>query len=151
MDKRARSRPWGPWASQPLSKPAGRAEVLRYRANLADVRDFTTTRARRAGLPPDRVTDLVIAVAELAANTLVHTSGPGTLTLWVTDDEVICQVQDEGQITDPLAGTIRPALDAPGGGRGLWVVHQVCDRVEIHTGPPGTTVRVYMRRESPGE
>jgi anti-sigma regulatory factor (Ser/Thr protein kinase) len=151
VDKRARSRSLGPWASQPLSKPPGSAEVLRYRANLAAVRDFTATRARRAGLQPARVTDLVIAVAELAANTLVHTSGPGTLTLWVTDDEVICQVQDQGQITDPLAASIRPAPDAPGGGRGLWVVLQVCDRVEIHTGPAGTTVRVHMRRESPGE
>ena len=120
--------------------------MLRYRASLAQVRKFTTARARRAGLPPHRVNDLVIAVAELAANTLVHTSGPGTLTLWITDDEVICQVQDQGQITDPRAGMIRPAPDAPGGGRGLWVVHQVCDRVEISTGQAGTTVRVHMRR-----
>lgn len=120
--------------------------MLRYRASLARVREFTTARARRAGLPPRRVNDLVIAVAELAANTLVHTSGPGTLTLWITDDEVICQVQDQGQITDPRAGMIRPAPDAPGGGRGLWVVHQVCDRVEISTGQAGTTVRVHMRR-----
>jgi anti-sigma regulatory factor (Ser/Thr protein kinase) len=120
--------------------------MLRYRASLAQVRKFTTARARRAGLPPRRVNDLVIAVAELAANTLVHTSGPGTLTLWITDDEVICQVQDQGQITDPRAGMIRPAPDAPGGGRGLWVVHQVCDRVEISTGQAGTTVRVHMRR-----
>ena len=120
--------------------------MLRYRASLAQVRKFTTARARRAGLPPRRVNDLVIAVAELAANTLVHTSGPGTLTLWITDDEVICQVQDQGQITDPRAGMIRAAAAAPGGGRGLWVVHQVCDRVEISTGQAGTTVRVHMRR-----
>jgi anti-sigma regulatory factor (Ser/Thr protein kinase) len=120
--------------------------VLRYQAGSGGVRDFTAARARRAGLPPHRVTDLVIAVAELAANTLAHTSGPGTLTLWATDGEVICQVQDQGQITDPLAGRVRPAPDAPGGGRGLWVVHQVCDRVEIRSGQAGTTVRVYMRR-----
>jgi anti-sigma regulatory factor (Ser/Thr protein kinase) len=144
-----RSRPSGPRARQPLTMPPEGAEVLRYRAGLAGVRDFTAARARRAGLPPNRVNDLVIAVAELAANTLAHTSGPGTLTLWVTDDEVICQVQDQGQITDPLAGRVRPSPDAPGGGRGLWVVHEVCDRVEIRTGQAGTTVRVYMRR-SPG-
>lgn len=74
-------------------------------------------RARRAGLPPPRVNDLVIAVSELAANTLAHTRGPGTFTLWVTDQEVICQVQDQGQIIDPLAGRLRPAPDAPDGGR----------------------------------
>ncbi len=120
--------------------------MLRYRASLAVVRQFTTARARRAGLPPRRVNDLVIAVAELAANTLAHTSGPGTLTLWATDDEVICQVQDQGQIIDPLAGRVLPAPDADGGGRGLWVVHQVCDLVEIRTGTTGTTIRVHMRR-----
>src|SRR6266513_95000 len=146
MGKRARPRASGFWVDGPLSTPPDDAEVLRYRAGLAQVRKFTAARARRAGLPPRRVNDLVIAVAELAANTLVHTSGPGTLTLWVTDDEVICQVQDQGQITDPHAGMIRPAPDAPGGGRGLWVVHRACDRVEIRTGPTGTTVRVHMRR-----
>lgn len=140
-----RSRSSGSWDGGPLSTPPDGAELLWYRANLAAVREFTAVRARRAGLPPRRVSDLVIAVSELAANTLAHTSGPGMLTLWVTDDEIICQVQDQGQITDPLAGTVRPASDAPGGGRGLWVVHQVCDRVEIRTGPAGTTVRVHMR------
>jgi anti-sigma regulatory factor (Ser/Thr protein kinase) len=88
----------------------------------------------------------VIAVAELAANTVVHTSGPGALTIWVTDDEVICQVQDQGQITDLQAGMVRPASDESGGGRGLWVVYQVCDQVEITTGQAGTTVRVHMLR-----
>ena len=146
MDRWARPRASGSWGDGPLSTPPDDAEVLRYRASLAQVRKFTTARARRAGLPPRRVNDLVIAVAELAANTLVHTSGPGTLTLWITDDAVICQEQDQGQITDPHAGMIRPAPDAPGGGRGLWVVHQVCDRVEISTGQAGTTVRVHMRR-----
>jgi anti-sigma regulatory factor (Ser/Thr protein kinase) len=77
---------------------------------------------------------------------VVHTSGPGTLTIWVTDDEVICQVEDQGQITDPQAGMVRPAPDAPGGGRGLWVVYQACDQVEITAGQAGTTVRVHMLR-----
>lgn len=146
MNKWARPRSSESRAGGPLSRPPDSAELLRYRSSLAGVREFTADRARRAGLAPRRVSDLVIAVSELAANTLAHTSGPGTLTMWVTDDEVICQVQDQGQITDPLAGRIRPDPDAPSGGRGLWVVYQVCDRVEIRTGPAGTTVRVHVRR-----
>jgi anti-sigma regulatory factor (Ser/Thr protein kinase) len=151
VNKWARPRSSESWAGGPLSSPPDGAEVLRYRASLASVREFTADRARRAGLAPRRVSDLVIAVSELTANTLAHTSGPGTLTMWVTDDEVICQVQDQGQITDPLAGRVRPAPDAPGGGRGLWVVYQACDRVEIRTGPAGTTVRVHMRRNPRSE
>jgi anti-sigma regulatory factor (Ser/Thr protein kinase) len=140
----------GPWSRQPLSTPPEESEILRYRADLARVRRFTAAWAHQAGLSPDRIRDLVLAVAELAANTLRHTSEPGTLTLWATRDEVICQVQDQGQIADPLAGTARPAPNAPGGGRGLWLVRQITDRVEIRTGPAGTTVRVHMRR-SPGD
>lgn len=134
------------WMARTLRMPPDDAEVLRYRANLAEVRKFTAERALRAGLSPDRANDLVIAVAELAANTLVHTSGPGTLTIWVTDKEIICQVQDQGQITDPQAGMARHAPDAPGGGRGLWVVYQLCDQVEISSGHSGTTVRVHLMR-----
>lgn len=141
-----RSRPSGPWAGRPLSTPPGGAEVLQYTTSLTGVREFTEAQAHRAGLPPHRVRDLVIAVAELAANTLSHTSGPGTVTCWFSDDEIVCQVQDQGQITDPLAGKVRPAPDASGGGRGLWLVHQVCDQVEIRSGQAGTTVRLHMRR-----
>jgi anti-sigma regulatory factor (Ser/Thr protein kinase) len=132
-----------------LSSPPGDAEVLRYRADLAGVRSFTAARARRAGLPPRRVGDLVIAVSELAANTLAHTSGPGSLVLWVTGSEVICQIHDLGEITDPLAGKLRPDPVADGGGRGLWVVHQLCDLVEIGAGPAGPTIRVHMQLSAP--
>ena len=128
-----------------LSNPPGDAEVLRYRADLTGVRSFAAARARRAGLPPRRVGDLVMAVSELAANTLAHTSGPGSLALWVTDSEIICQIHDLGEITDPLAGKLRPDPVADGGGRGLWVVHQLCDRVEIGTGSAAPTIRVHMR------
>jgi anti-sigma regulatory factor (Ser/Thr protein kinase) len=146
MDEWTRPRALRSWVAGTLSTPPDDAEAFRYQANLAEVRMFTAAQALRAGLPPGRANDLVIAVAELAANTLIHTSGPGTLTIWATDDGVICQVQDQGQITDPQAGMARPAPDAAGGGRGLWAVYQVCDQVEISTGQAGTTIRVHMLR-----
>jgi anti-sigma regulatory factor (Ser/Thr protein kinase) len=100
--------------------------------------------ARQAGLPDRRVGDLVIAVAELAANTMVHTSGAGTLGIWATANEVIGQVHDSGRIEDPLTGLLRPAPADLGGGRGLWVAHQLCDLVEIRTGRDGTQIRLHM-------
>jgi anti-sigma regulatory factor (Ser/Thr protein kinase) len=131
---------------RPLGDPPPGAAVLAYRDDLARVRAFTTRHAHRAGLPDRQVQDLVIAVAELAANTLVHTSSTGTLGIWVTTSEVICQVHDSGHIENPLTGRLRPGPADLGGGRGLWVANQLCDLVEIRTGRNGTQVRLHMRR-----
>ena len=133
---------------RPLSTPPATAEALTYRDDLARVRAFTASRARRSGLPPRRAGDLVIAVGELAANTFAHTSEPGTLTLWATDSEIICQVSDTGHITDPLAGRLKPDPAAAGGSRGLWVVQQVCDLAEIRTSAAGTAIRLHMHLNS---
>jgi anti-sigma regulatory factor (Ser/Thr protein kinase) len=134
--------------SPSLSKPPAAAETLTYDAEIASVRRFIATRARRAGLSPDRIEDLVLAVSELAANTLAHTDGAGTLLVWATEDYVVCQVHDSGRLPDQQAGGSRPDPDELGGGRGLWVVRQLCDRVDVRSGPDGTTIRAYMRLPS---
>jgi len=129
----------------PLSAVPASAAGLAYRDNQAEIRRFAAEHGRRAGLRPDRARDLVLAVGELAGNTLVHTGKPGTLAIWTGNGEIICQVQDTGHITDPLAGTRRPGPTDSGGGRGLWLVNQLCDLVEIRTGPGGTTIRLRIR------
>jgi hypothetical protein len=48
------------------------------------------------------------------------------------------------EVSDPLVGRRRPAQVA-GLGQGLWVVHQLCDLVELRTGADGTTIRLHMR------
>jgi anti-sigma regulatory factor (Ser/Thr protein kinase) len=63
------------------SSPPDEAEVLEYLADLAGARDFAAAWARRVGLTPHRVGNLVIVVGELTANTLAHTGGPGVLSL----------------------------------------------------------------------
>lgn len=132
----------------PLSPAPGDASMLTFRRNQSEVREFTATRARRAGLSPDRVVDLVIAVAELAGNTMLHTESTGQLAIWSTGDEIICEVSDSGHIADALAGTIRPDPAESGSRRGLWLVHQVSDLVQARTGSAGSTVRVHFRLDS---
>ena len=129
----------------PLPEPPPGAARLRYTANLRPVRDVVASHAAQAGLTPGRSTDLVLAVSEIAANTVRHTRNGGTLLVWRTPDCLICQIHDQGRITDPLAGQRPPALDVLGG-QGLWVVNQVCDLVEMRSGRTGTTVRLHMRR-----
>jgi anti-sigma regulatory factor (Ser/Thr protein kinase) len=130
---------------QPLAPPPGDASVIAFRADLAEARGVVSAEARAAGLSASRASDLLLAVGELIANTLAHTGGPGALTIWATGRALVCQVSDGGHITDPLAGQLRPGPAQEGGGRGLWVVHQLCDLVQVRSSAAGTTIRVHMR------
>ncbi|HEY0936363.1 MAG TPA: ATP-binding protein [Trebonia sp.] len=114
-----------------------------YTTNLSEVRALAEKEARAAGLPESRVVDFVIAVSELAANTVRHARSPGSLDIWRADGEVVCEIRDAGVITDPLAGSEPPPLGA-GGGHGLWLVRQICDRVELHSDSGGTVIRLHM-------
>jgi anti-sigma regulatory factor (Ser/Thr protein kinase) len=136
-----------PVCLRPLVPPPAHARRLGYDRNLRPVRALVAAEATRAGLSAAQCTDLVLAVGELAANTLRHTGAAGTLHAWHTAREVLCQVHDNGSIADPLAGFRREPADAPGG-HGLWLVNQLCDLVELRSGQPGmgTTIRVHMRR-----
>jgi anti-sigma regulatory factor (Ser/Thr protein kinase) len=128
----------------PLPAPAT-AEAFEYGRDLRPVRELVAAAGQRAGLDPSRCTDLVIAASEVAANTLRHAGGTGIIRLWLADEEVLCQIEDSGFISDPLAGHRRPAANRPGG-HGLWLVNQVCDLAEISTSELGTTIRLHMSR-----
>jgi anti-sigma regulatory factor (Ser/Thr protein kinase) len=133
---------------QPLPPPGDDATYLTYRSDLAKVRALVLQQARAAGLAEGRANDLVLAVSEVAANTLRHTQSEGTLTIWRQAGKVVCEIQDEGTISDPLAGQRRPGPDATGG-HGLWLVYQVCDLVELRSDETGTIIRMHMATEPP--
>ena len=114
-----------------------------YTTNLSEVRALAEKQARMAGLPDDRVVDFVIAVSEVAGNTVRHAKSPGTIEIWSDNQEIVCEIRDEGIITDPLAGSKPPPADS-NGGHGLWLVHQVCDRVELRSDKNGTIIRMHM-------
>jgi anti-sigma regulatory factor (Ser/Thr protein kinase) len=127
----------------PLPPAAPGAMSYGYTTDLAAVRAVVYRYARQAGLPESRAIDLVLAVSEVAANTVRHAKSPGSLKIWYDSEEIVCQIQDEGTITDPLAGRRQPSLEAMGG-HGLWIVNQVCDRVEMCSDETGTTIRLHM-------
>ena len=114
---------------------------------MQPVRALTRRRADRCGLPADRTDNLTLAVSELAANTVRHSPDGGTLRIWHTPAELICQITDQGWIEDPLAGRRPPVSDE--GGHGLWLVNQVCDLVQRRSGPSGTTIRLHMSLSPP--
>ena len=133
-----------PGCDRPLASPPPTAERLTYQRDLRPVRSLVTRCARSARLPARRITDLVLAASEVAANTLRHTKAGGTVHLWHDGDEILCQIEDSGVIADRLAGYRIPADDRPGG-KGLWLVNQVCDLVEVRSSEDGTTICLHMR------
>ena len=119
------------------------------RADLAVVRSFVGERARRAGFCDERRSDLVLAVNELATNSMRHAGGRGSLSVWQDNGTLLCEIADQGHIADPLAGRERPP-DARGGGRGLWLVNHLCDLVEMRTSQAGNVIRLHMSLDARG-
>ena len=128
-------------------EPTAEPMLLRHFSapDLPMLRDAVGREALRAGLDPRRASDFVLAAHELAANSVVHAGGSGSLRLWTADGSLICEVRDEGVFDDAAAGRRRPALTGDGGA-GLWIAREACDLVEIRSLPGhGTIVRILMR------
>lgn len=127
-----------------LVPPPPEAGILRIDrcTGPKEARRFVHDFAEDAGLAPDRIADLRSIVQELAVNTLVHSGGSGLLGIWAEGGHVVVQVQDGGQLTDPLAGRRPPS--PPEVGHGLFLVHSLADLVRVHHGSDGTTVRAFV-------
>jgi anti-sigma regulatory factor (Ser/Thr protein kinase) len=127
-----------------LPPPPSASRTLAFgRDELAEARALIGGEAKDARLPDDRAADLVIAVGELVANSVLHGGGSGTLRAWREPSELVVEVEDHGLIDEPLVGRLRPTL-VQEGHRGLWVANQLCDLVQIRSGPERTAVRLRM-------
>jgi anti-sigma regulatory factor (Ser/Thr protein kinase) len=113
--------------------------------SLPALRRFIATRGAAFGLADDRLSDLILAVNELGTNSVRHGGGLGVVRLWQDGPHVVAEVRDHGCIDDPFVGRERPAVDGLGG-RGLWLVNQLCDLVQVRSSAAGCVVRVRMRR-----
>lgn len=110
---------------------------------LSGIRSLVGEHAKASGLAPGRIADLVLAVNEIATNSVRHGGGSGVLRLWREDGELVCEVRDRGRFGQPLAGRERPAAEQLGG-RGLWIANQLCDLVQIRSGEDGSAVRLRL-------
>jgi anti-sigma regulatory factor (Ser/Thr protein kinase) len=128
---------------QPRRRVEKPDELAFTRDQLRDVRQFVSDHARAAGTGERRAADFTLAVSEVAANSVRHGGGGGTVRMWREPDGLLCEVHDEGQMHDLLAGRLRPAL-ADIGGRGLWLVNHLCDLVQIRSSGGGTVVRLHL-------
>jgi anti-sigma regulatory factor (Ser/Thr protein kinase) len=127
-----------------LAPPRGAVTELPFSCeHLADVRSMVRRAAIAAALSPDRSEQLVLAASELAANSVQYGGGSGSARIWREDGALLCEVSDQGRLKSALVGRLRPPPDQLRG-RGLWLVNQLCDLVQIRSGTRGTAVRVQM-------
>jgi anti-sigma regulatory factor (Ser/Thr protein kinase) len=111
--------------------------------DLDRVRQLVTRITSLAGLDPDRVARLTLAVNEIATNAIQHGGGEAGVTIHVEDAKVVIEVQDDGP---GIPAGVTASLPEPEAthGRGLWLANQLCDEVHLRTGGRGTLVRLVM-------
>lgn len=130
----------------PLSEPPVDAETFPFGTmDLGSIRAAVDRHATRSGLGAARSADLVLAVNEVATNSVRYGGGRGTLRMWVSNGSVVDEIRDHGHIDPPLVGREEPTLEQ-GSGFGVWIANQVCDLVQVRTFPEGSVVRLHMRR-----
>ncbi|WP_329790375.1 anti-sigma factor RsbA family regulatory protein [Lentzea sp. DG1S-22] len=121
----------------PLPPPPLGAEEHPFTVGtLAHVRKLVAAFAHT--LRREQVEDLVLAVNELATNSILHASGRGVLRMWREDGTVVCEVSDSGTGFPPSFTGLS--------GFGIVMVNLLCDLVRTHTSHSGTTVRVHLGR-----
>jgi len=138
--------------SRPFGAPLPEPEVVDDRFNV-DVANLDVARRRVAehatafGMNGMRVRDFILAVSEVATNSLRYGGGRGAARTWTNDGTFVFEIRDHGHIDRALAGRIRPT---PGqlGGYGLWLANQVCDLVQIRTFESSSVVRLHMARSA---
>ena len=116
--------------------------------SLYALRAAVAAHAAEAGLPRQRVYDIVTAAHELAANAVRHGAGRGRLRLWADGRGLHCQVSDDGPADQDAARPDAAAWPREHG-HGLWIIDKVADLVNLDGGPAGITVTVTFIISSP--
>jgi serine/threonine-protein kinase RsbW/stage II sporulation protein AB (anti-sigma F factor) len=126
------------------------SEEIRFRGTfpgtplgVAAARGEVEAVASQCGLEGMALGAVKLAVNEAVTNAVVHAyaqrEGHISVTVTLADGELTVAVADTG------AGLL-PRADSPGLGRGLPLIAQLADRVDVHSGDDGTEIRMSFRR-----
>ncbi len=131
----------------PLAEPVGNVTtmIIDRLEQLEALRRMVDMHSTRFGVDRSRTADLTLAVNEVATNSLRYAGGPSTIRTWNSHTAIVFEVSDDGRIDDALIGRRIPSVDRESG-FGLWLVHQLCDLVQVRTYETGTVVRLQMTR-----
>ncbi len=128
----------------PLEDPTGPVSEHPLDGSLKELRRAIADDPVLGSLSAQRRSDLVFAINEAASNAVKHGNVTCMTRIWHEGDEVVTEVSSPSGIPDVMAGRRRPAADALQG-RGLWLINQLCDLVELRSGTSGTTLRMHVK------
>lgn len=118
--------------------------------SLYALRSAVGAHAAAAGMPPEKVYDVVTAAHEMAANAVRHGAGHGHLRLRSADGVLTCQVSDDGPAPTGRDGPDAATAPWPAEySHGLWVIRQIADQFTIDRGPAGTTTTATFTLHPP--
>lgn len=112
--------------------------------DLAGLRSLALEFGTTLGLGPARSSDVALALDELATNSIVHGGGSGRFRTWIAEDSLVLEVRDGGLLGAPLVGR-GPPHSARIGGRGLWMVNNLCDLLQLRNHEDGSIARAHFR------
>ena len=102
----------------------------------------------RLPLEGQEADDVLLIASELSTNAVRHSSGaPGSVLLraWVEDQDVVLEVEDDGEgLAWPESLDELPDTDAEQG-RGLFLVNALADDVEAEHRPGHNVIRAVKR------
>ncbi|MEV3927252.1 sensor histidine kinase [Actinomadura coerulea] len=127
----------------PLIARPGDAVTVPFTGDLARMRHTVVLETALLGLGGERLMIFAAAVGEL----LTGVSGAGgrrpSIALWGRPGEVVCDVDLPATAPlDPFIGLHPPTLN-PRPGDGIWLARQICDHLDVRSGPGGTTIRLH--------
>ncbi|WP_169949153.1 ATP-binding protein [Microbispora sp. H11081] len=118
------------------------------RSSVTRVRHLVMVSAQEAGLKGVVLEDYVLAVHEAVTNAVRYGSPPRGIAMWRETGTLVCEITDQGPgIPDEVLEREEPATRFDFGGRGLWLMDRLADRV-VRTGADGTVIRLSVRLPS---
>ncbi len=134
------------WEPPPFPAAPESARVMEFDlATVRNMRSFVRATATELGLDDDAADSLVLAAAEIAANAVEHGAGHGTVTMWRSGPDLVCEITnpDGGGIEVEFPGYIPPEQESLRG-YGLWISRQLCDLMEVQTTGRESRIRLHM-------
>ncbi|MET9827910.1 ATP-binding protein [Streptomyces sp. NPDC006385] len=105
--------------------------------------EFLTTLARSSPpATPEYRDDILLVVAELAANAIQYAPGPFTLTMRRAFDGVHVTLSDTST-SPPAPRPFHPGTGT-GGGIGWYLIHTLCDQVSVVVREDGKDVHTFL-------